>query len=536
MKTFGYYLNLREGSSEGGTSGGGDNEKAAKDAKGLITSKIKLQKKEGSSDFAPFTVDKTNHPNLRLLIKAFADSDKVGLGYTTLDKTKGEHEPQLKKKTLHLTGGAVRDHLRGKTPRNYDLVTDATTSEIRMVLTQSEHGFTEVQPRDERMAGDERYARLPAAGTKNKIFYASRWDKTGKEIEMTVEINGEKFELATLSRHSKSRRIQPDKAESATSVEEDSMNRDFTINAMYIPLAQSDGDNSDLVDPHGGAHHLKNGEVHAVGSLADKLKADPSTALRYVKMVGRYGNPDKIPDKYKATIERFKDMADVDKGHVRKEFISGLEHPDIDPRKYLGAYKQLGLLGTIFPNVEFDNEDMPPDFKGDRWLAPAWILRNNEPEEVQKMLEGGGWSKQEAGDIAYLVHLAHWANKKGFDADAMYDLKQKPHGLTKNKIREWMQMIGKHTEEVDAFLNHDDKDLGKMVDKDGRKQINPEYIKHLGRMPKPHELEGVKRTLSKNRWSDMLNKLKPRDKKAEDVPQDAPKDDTPKEEWVAVLQ
>ena len=70
-----------------------------------LTSKIKLQKKEGSKEFAPFSVNRTTHPNLRTLIKAFEVSDKVGVGYTTIDKAKGEVEPNLKKKTLYLVGG-----------------------------------------------------------------------------------------------------------------------------------------------------------------------------------------------------------------------------------------------------------------------------------------------------------------------------------------------------------------------------------------------------------------------------------------------
>lgn len=61
----------------------------------FITSKIKLQKELGSKEFTPFTVNKNSHSNLRPIIKAFTNSNQVGLGYTTIDKTKGEIEPQL---------------------------------------------------------------------------------------------------------------------------------------------------------------------------------------------------------------------------------------------------------------------------------------------------------------------------------------------------------------------------------------------------------------------------------------------------------
>lgn len=518
MKTlFGKYFVLREESE-----GGGEGPK-----KPQITSRIKLQKVEGSKEFGPFTINRTMHPNLRLLIKAFSDSDKVGVGYTTIEKTKGEVEPQLKKKNLWLTGGAVRDHLKGKTPRNYDIVTDATPSEIRMILTQPDSGFSETKPRCGDYASDERYAKLSAPGSKNKIFYASRWDKTGKEIEMTAEINGEKFEMSTLGKHAKSRRVQPEKGEPATSVEEDATNRDFTINAMYIPLTTPDGDNSELIDPHGGAHHLKNGEVVAVGDFNKRLGEDPATALRYMKTVNRYGNPDKIPDKYQQALSRHKDLADIPKDHVRKEFLDGLEHPDSDPRKYMKSFKKTGLLSAVFPGVDFDEEDMPEDFQGDRWLAPAWVLRNNDPEDVKKMLTGGGWSKQEASDIAYLVKLYTWGSKNKFDPDQFYDMKQQHTGLTKAKVREWMQMAKAHGPEVDSFLQHDDKDLTPYTQGEGgKKAVNPEYTKHLGRTPFGGEFDHVKRYLSTKRWKDTAGKLKKGDgEKSGEKPAEKPPHD-----------
>lgn len=507
-KMFANYFQLRE------ETGGKPSESP------MTTSRIKLQKKEGSKEFTPFTINKTTHPNLRILIKAFSDSDKVGVGYTTIDKSKGEVEPNLKKKTLYLTGGAVRDHLKGKTPRNYDLVTDATPSEIRMILTQPESGFTETKPREGDFGDDERYAKSPAAGRKNKAFYASRWDKQGKELEITVEINGEQFNVATLSKSSKSRRVSPDRGESASSVEEDSANRDFTINSLYIPLTTGDGDNSDLIDPHGGAHHLKSGEVKSVGdNLEARMSEDPSTAMRYMKTVTRFGDPDKISDKDKQSISRHKDMTDVPKDHIRKEFLSGLESPDSDPRKYMKAMQSTGLLNTIFPDVEFDPEEMPQDFKGDRWLSPAWVLRKNDPEDVKKMLLGGGWSKQEASDIAYLVKLYTWGAKNKFDSKDFYDMKQTHSGLTKSKIREWMQMAKANGPEVDSFLNHDDKDLTPYTSgQDGRRSVNPEFSNVLGRSPQGHEFESIKRNLSTKRWKDSLNKLKSEPQTSEENP------------------
>ena len=57
-----------------------------------VTSYIKLQKKEGNREFTPFLIDKSNHPNLGKIVKAFLNSDKVKVGYTTIDKKDGEVE------------------------------------------------------------------------------------------------------------------------------------------------------------------------------------------------------------------------------------------------------------------------------------------------------------------------------------------------------------------------------------------------------------------------------------------------------------
>lgn len=468
-----------------------------------LTSKIKLQKGEGSKEFAPFTVNKSTHANLRHLIQAFADSPNIGVGYTTIDSSKGEVEPQLKKKSLYLTGGAVRDHLKAKTPRNYDLVTDATASEIRMILTGSESHFTETKPKNPRYANDSKYAKLPEAGNKSKVFYASRWDKQGKELEFTVQIHGEKFHLSTLSKAPKSRRVVPDKADLASTIEDDAANRDFTINSLYIPLNTADGDNSELIDPHGGAHHLKTGEIKAVGDdLESRMQEDPATAYRYLKLLNRFGDAENIPEKYKQIIIKHKDMANVPKIHVRSEFLNGLENHDSDPRKFLHSLQDTGLLHNVFPGIEFSPERMPPDFKADRWLATAWILKNNEPEKVRKMLEDGGWSTSEAKDIAYLVKLYKWAVKGKFDPNQFYDMKSTHTGLTKSKIREWMQMAKAHGPEIDSFLSHDDSDLTPYVKQNDQRSVNPLYVQILGRMPMSHEFEPIKHYLSTKRWID----------------------------------
>jgi len=421
----------------------------------FVTSKIKLQKDVGSKEFGPFSVNKNSHANLRPIIKAFQSSNQVGLGYTTIDKSKGEIEPQLKKKTLYLTGGAVRDHLKGKTPDNYDLVTDATISEIKMILSQSEENFTQVKPVSEKHKDDKKYQELPDTAKGEKIFYVSKWDKQGKELEVTLNIKGEEFNIAPLSKSTKSRYVEPEKGEAASSIEDDSANRDLTINSLYIPLTTPDGENNDLIDPYGGATHLKNNQIKVVGDkLEDRLKEDPATALRLLKINARYGDPDKLPSDYANLLKSYMGgVSTLPRDMVKKQFIGGLEHPDTDPRKFIKMAHSTNLLGVLFPEIEIDSQELPEDFRGDRWTSTAWLLKNNDPSLIREFLSSNGWSNQEANDISYLVKIYNWGKRNNFDHNQFYEMKNAHTGLTKSKIKDWMKMAGSNKDELNAFLD-----------------------------------------------------------------------------------
>ena len=484
---FSRYIRLREETEEGPQG---------------VTAHIKLQKKQGSNEFTPFMIDKDNHANLAPIVAAFLDSDKVGLGYTTIDRNKGEIEPQLKKKSIYLTGGAVRDHLLGKTPKNYDLVTDATASEIRMILKHA--GFEEVKGQID----DEKYEELPNDSDKKKLFYVTRVDKKGKEIEFVASVKGQPYRISSLSKSPKSRYFDPNDIKLASSVEEDAQNRDFTINAMYIPLTNDDGANSDLVDPFGGAHHLKSGEIKSVGdNFKDRMKEDPMTAFRLVNQFNRFGKGAEVPDEFMKHMGDEEAYDSVTPDKMKDEFVKGLENQDVDSKRFLKTYHSSGLLNLLFPNINFDDKDIPNDIRCDRWLMTAWILRHNNPSDVKDMLMNGGWTKQEANDISYLVKLYQWGKTK-FSPDQFYQMIQSHSGLTKSKIKEWMDMVDMKGHEVNQFLNFNGDDLHpKMTDELGNSSTNPVYIQMLGREPVGSEGDNIKKILMTNRWKEMVRRM-----------------------------
>jgi hypothetical protein len=193
-------------------------------------------------------------------------------------------------------------------------------------------------------------------------------------------------------------------------------------------------------------------------------------------------------------------------GCAKTEFVKGLENPDTDARKYMKTASDSGLLNLIFPNIEFNGDDLPEELKNDRWMSAAWTLRNNNPDDVRQILLQGGWSKQEANDVVYLVKLFQWSKGK-FDPDQFYDMVQTHSGLTRSKIKDWMQMSKAHNPDVDTFLSFDSGDLSPyQSEEDGKKKINPLYVQFMGRTPVGGEFDAIKRTLMTNRWNDLRSK------------------------------
>jgi hypothetical protein len=378
-----------------------------------IISKIKLNKSEYDSEFQPFIVDKQNHSNLRILLKAFAKSQEIGVGYTILDKNKGEIEPKLKKKNVYLVGGAVRDHLKGKTPLNYNLVVDATPSEIEMILNHSE------------FLKDDKESKYNYSVTK--------FDKNNKPIDFLVSVNGTNFYMSPLNKSLKSVNFIPKEVSFTSNLEEDAAGRDFTINALYIPLKNYDGENNELIDFYGGAHHLKNGQIISIGSFSKKIKTDPITAHRYIRMESKYGKNKKFPEKYKELTKNIKDYKNI----YKKEFLDGYENEDTDKNKYLSLYKDSGLIGNVYPGCRVDNEDLPKDFVGDKFLTSAWLLKSN-PNENLIQLKISGWSESEIRDILYLVNL--YKIYKNSIQVKEEDFKQ-PCGLPNYKINKWIKIL-----------------------------------------------------------------------------------------------
>ena len=163
----------------------------------------------------------------------------------------------------YVVGGAIRDLLLGRVPKDYDISTSATPEQVRAVFGR-------------------RSARI--IGKRFKLVHLMM----GKEI---LEIST--FRQAPdnqLPEHLLSkRRFLPsnmilDDNQFGTS-EEDAWRRDFTVNALFLdPIAGK------LIDYTGrGVDDIVNGVVRAIGDPKLRFEEDPVRILRALKLVGQYG-------------------------------------------------------------------------------------------------------------------------------------------------------------------------------------------------------------------------------------------------------
>ncbi|MBD7906936.1 CCA tRNA nucleotidyltransferase [Sporosarcina gallistercoris] len=144
-------------------------------------------------------------------------------------------------------GGAVRDALLGKEPKDIDIATSATPEQVKSVFKNTIDLGTE-------------------HGTVLVI-------ESGEPIEVTT--------YRTEGTYSDNRR--PDEVQFVTSLEEDLKRRDFTINALALRI---DGE---VVDPFHGREDLSKKTIRAVGNASERFSEDALRMIRAVRFVSVLG-------------------------------------------------------------------------------------------------------------------------------------------------------------------------------------------------------------------------------------------------------
>src|SRR3989344_3855464 len=192
------------------------------------------------------------HVCVKLLHMQFAIPKEVMLVTDTLRKAGFE---------AYLVGGCVRDLVLGRTPKDWDVTTNATPEEIQALFPdtfyENEYGTVGVVTHSAGSGQDE---------------------TASDEAFRVIEVTPYRSEGA----YSDNRR--PDSVSWSSSLEDDLKRRDFTINA----LAYDDAKN-ELVDSHNGKKDLKERILRAVGEPDVRFAEDALRMMRAARIATELG-------------------------------------------------------------------------------------------------------------------------------------------------------------------------------------------------------------------------------------------------------
>jgi poly(A) polymerase/tRNA nucleotidyltransferase (CCA-adding enzyme) len=214
-----------------------------------------------------------------------------------------------------LVGGCTRDILLGKTPKDWDITTNATPEQIIPLFP--------------------------------KTFYENDYGTVGVVNENTsddklkiVEVTPYRLESSyTDHRH-------PDQVKFSKSINDDLKRRDFTINSIAISL--SNGSIKDIVDNFDGLKDIKDKTIKAVGNADDRFKEDALRILRAIRLSTELGFTINI-DTERAIISHSKLLKKISIERIRDEFVRIIMSNN--PKFGIELMDRLGVLEYVVPEL-----------------------------------------------------------------------------------------------------------------------------------------------------------------------------------------
>ena len=212
-----------------------------------------------------------------------------------------------------IVGGCVRDLLLERTPKDWDVTTNATPEQIQAAFPHTyytnEFGTVGVVNDD---ATDER----------TKVVEVTPYRLEGK--------------------YSDARR--PDSVEFSQNIEDDLKRRDFTINALAYSTSQGQ-----LLDPYDGIKDMGTRWIRAVGEPKERFDEDALRIMRAVRIAAELDFT--IEPKTAAAIgESATQLEKISKERIRDEFMRILNSSQ--PMKALILSHKMGILKYIAPELE----------------------------------------------------------------------------------------------------------------------------------------------------------------------------------------
>jgi len=212
----------------------------------------------------------------------------------------------------YIVGGSVRDLLLDKSPKDWDVASNAKPEEIQKLFPNSVY----------------------------ENQFGTVGIKTGSESkELTI------VEVTTFRKEEKySDMRHPDQVTFTKTIEEDLARRDFTVNAIAM------SENGEVIDPFKGRDDLDSKLIRSVGDPRKRFSEDALRLMRGVRFAAELGF--NIEEETEAAIKSHsKLLGKIAKERIRDEFVKILMSPDAGAMWGVKELEELNLLEHIIPEL-----------------------------------------------------------------------------------------------------------------------------------------------------------------------------------------
>lgn len=307
-------------------------------------------------------------------------------------------------------GGAVRDALLGKEPKDWDVATDAQPDQI-LQMFQGRQGYKTLE--------------------------------IGKSFGIinVISPSGEEFEIATFRKDIGAGR-RPDSVE-FTDIATDVMRRDLTINALFYDL-----ETGEVVDYVGGIEDLKNGVVKSVGDPIERFNEDRLRILRAIRFAARMGS--QLDPETEKAIRQDNSLSGVSPERIRDEFLKGFKSAK-SVSQFLSIISNLDLWSEVFPGLTISPGSVSGQTKNEL-IFLAELLQDNSPERVRTTLNKLKYSAQEASGVTFLLMFKDLDISNAID---LWKINSKQVKMDSSTLEQFSSIFGSPDKRLlSAFVNY----------------------------------------------------------------------------------
>lgn len=344
---------------------------------------------------------------------------------------------------LYVVGGAVRDHILGQKPNDFDLVTNATPNKTMDILKDYRCDLQGVHFGIVRVFTDDCPSGYEIASYRKDISKGRDTKGDDKKVDIGNHIT----------------------------IKDDIRRRDLTINSLFYNI-----ENEEIIDIVGGIDDINNKIVKTVGDPIKRFNEDRLRIIRLVRYAAitnsRIDRNTDIALKSDSRLFNISDVDDVSRERIFAEFNKVKEKARVndDPyiiKRFVDLLIEYDILEQIFPVLTKHKTIKPTKYLT---VAIAQVLRDNRiTPNFKQILIDAKIPIRFVDTISILIKI----NRNGINPLDVYELDKlmKSKGVRKDIIEDWINVMNITDKSIIKFIEYSPITTGHDVISDGFKGI-----------------------------------------------------------------